>query len=131
MSDFRYIIEFMKASGDKEKMNSLLNEKRSIYSNMERDAMVVIRECANINIKIEEKEEKQDMCKAIDDMMRDARMSGEALGEARGEARGREAERKRMQEKLDEKQSQIEKERRRYEKEIEELKRQLAERQTA
>ena len=92
----------------------------------ERDAMVVIRECANINIKIEEKEEKQDMCKAIDDMMRDARMSGEALGEARGEA-----ERKRMQEKLDEKQSQIEKERRRYEKEIEELKRQLAERQTA
>ena len=131
MSDFRYIIEFMKASGDKEKMNSLLNEKRSIYSNMERDAMVVIRECANINIKIEEKEEKQDMCKAIDDMMRDARMSGEALGEARGEARGREAERKRMQEKLDEKQSQIEKERRRYEKEIEELKRQLAEKQTA
>ena len=94
-------------------------------------AMVVIRECANINIKIEEKEEKQDMCKAIDDMMRDARMSGEALGEARGEARGREAERKRMQEKLDEKQSQIEKERRRYEKEIEELKRQLAEKQTA
>ena len=97
----------------------------------EGDAMVVIRECANINIKIEEKEEKQDMCKAIDDMMRDARMSGEALGEARGEARGREAERKRMQEKLDEKQSQIEKERRRYEKEIEELKRQLAEKQTA
>ena len=130
MSDFRYIIEFMKASGDKEKMNSLLNEKHNIYSNMERDAMVVIRECANINIKIEEKEEKQDMCKAIDDMMKDARMSGEALGEARGEARG-EAERKRMQEKLDEKQSQIEKERRRYEKEIEELKRQLAEKQTA
>ena len=127
MSDFRYIIEFMKASGDKEKMNSLLNEKRSVYSNMERDAMVVIRECANINIKIEEKEEKQDMCKAIDDMMKDARMSGEALGEARG----RETERKIMQEKLDEKQNQIEKERKRYEKEIEELKRQLAERQTA
>ena len=137
MSDFRYIIEFMKASGDKEKMNILLHEKHNIYSNMERDAMVVIRECANINIKIEEKEEKQDMCKAIDDMMKDARMSGEV--------RGREAERKVMQEKLDEKQdqldekqkqlnekqSQIEKERKRYEKEIEELKRQLAEKQTA
>ena len=136
MSDFRYIIEFMKASGDKEKMNSLLNEKHNIYSNMERDAMVVIRECANINIKIEEKEEKQDMCKAIDDMMRDARMSGEALGEARGEA-----ERKRMQNQLVEKQNQLvekqnqldEKQNRldKYEKEIEELKRQLAERQTA
>ena len=111
MSDFRYIIEFMKASGDKEKMNSLLNEKRSVYSNMERDAMVVIRECANINIKIEEKEEKQDMCKAIDDMMRDAR----------------EEEHKVMQKKLDEKQNRLDK----YEKEIEELKRQLAERQTA
>ena len=122
ISDFRYIIEFMKASGDKEKMNSLLNEKHNIYSNMERDAMVVIRECANINIKVEEKEEKQDMCKAIDDMMKDARMSGEALGEARGEA-----ERKIMQKELDEKQIRLDK----YEKEIEELKRQLAERQTA
>ncbi len=137
MSDFRYIIEFMKASGDKEKMNSLLNEKRSIYSNMERDAMVVIRECANINIKIEEKEEKQDMCKAIDDMMRDARMSGEALGEARG----REVERKIMQKELDEKQNQLDEKQNqldekqirldKYEKEIEELKKQLAERQTA
>ena len=105
-----------------------IKKTNSIYLEIlkEGGAMVVIRECANINIKIEEKEEKQDMCKAIDDMMRDARMSGEALGEARGEA-----ERKRMQEKLDEKQSQIEKERRRYEKEIEELKRQLAEKQTA
>ena len=123
MSDFRYIIEFMKASGDKEKMNSLLNEKHNIYSNMERDAMVVIRECANINIKVEEKEERQDMCKAIDDMMNDARMSGEALGEARG----REVERKIMQKELDEKQIRLDK----YEKEIEELKKQLAERQTA
>ena len=109
-----------------------IKETNSIYLEIlkERDAMVVIRECANINIKIEEKEEKQDMCKAIDDMVKDARMSGEALGEARGAAKG-EAERKRMQEKLDEKQNQIEKERKRYEKEIEELKRQLAERQTA
>ena len=134
MSDFRYIIEFMKASGDKEKMNSLLNEKHNIYSNMEMDAMVVIRECANINIKVEEKEERQDMCKAIDDMMNDARMSGEALGEARGEARGREAERKIMQKELDEKQSQLDEKQIRldkYEKEIEELKKQLAERQPA
>ena len=109
----------------------------------EGDAMVVIRECANINIKIEEKEEKQDMCKAIDDMMRDARMSGEALGEARGEA-----ERKRMQNQLvekqnqldekqnqlDEKQNQLDEKQNRldkYEKEIEELKKQLAERQPA
>ena len=91
--------------------------------------MVVIREFANINIKIEEKEEKQDMCKAIDDMMRDARMSGEALGEARGEA-----ERKRMQNQLVEKQNQLDEKQNRldkYEKEIEELKRQLAEKQTA
>ena len=111
-------------------MNSLLNEKHNIYSNMERDAMVVIRECANINIKIEEKEEKQDMCKAIDDMMKDARMSGEALGEARG----REAERKRMQNQLVEKQNQLDEKQNRldkYEKEIEELKKQLAERQPA
>ena len=108
-----------------------IKKTNSIYLEIlkERDAMVVIRECANINIKIEEKEEKQDMCKAIDDMMRDARMSGEALGEARGEA-----ERKRMQNQLVEKQNQLDEKQNRldkYEKEIEELKRQLAERQTA
>ena len=51
------------------------------------------------------------MCKAIDDMMRDAR----------------EEEHKVMQKKLDEKQNRLDK----YEKEIEELKRQLAEKQTA
>ena len=70
------------------------------------------------------------MCKAIDDMMRDARMSGEALGEARG----REVERKIMQKELDEKQNQLDEKQNRldkYEKEIEELKKQLAERQTA
>ena len=106
-----------------------IKKTNSIYLEIlkEGGAMVVIRECANINIKVEEKEERQDMCKAIDDMMNDARMSGEALGEARGEARGREAERKIMQKELDEKQNRLDK----YEKEIEELKRQLAERQTA
>ena len=108
-----------------------IKKTNSIYLEIlkEGGAMVVIRECAKINIKIEEKEEKQDMCKAIDDMMRDARMSGEALGEARGEA-----ERKRMQNQLVEKQNQLDEKQNRldkYEKEIEELKRQLAERQTA
>ena len=88
--------------------------------------MVVIRECANINIKIEEKEEKQDMCKAIDDMMRDARMSGEALGEAR-ELDEKQNQLDEKQNQLDEKQIRLDK----YEKEIEELKKQLAERQTA
>ena len=58
------------------------------------------------------------MCKAIDDMMKDAR----------------EEEHKVMQKKLDEKQSQLDEKQNRldkYEKEIEELKRQLAEKQTA
>ena len=97
-----------------------IKKTNSIYLEIlkEGGAMVVIRECANINIKIEEKEEKQDMCKAIDDMVKDARMSGEARGEA---------ERKIMQKELDEKQNRLDK----YEKEIEELKKQLAERQTA
>ena len=97
-----------------------IKKTNSIYLEIlkEGGAMVVIRECANINIKIEEKEEKQDMCKAIDDMMRDAR----------------EEEHKVMQKKLDEKQSQLDEKQNRldkYEKEIEELKRQLAEKQTA
>ena len=125
MSDFRYIIEFMKASGDKEKMNSLLNEKRNIYSNMERDAMVVIRECANINIKVEEKEEKQDMCKAIDDMMKDAREEEHKVMQKKLDEKQNQLDEKQSQ--LDEKQNRLDK----YEKEIEKLKRELANRQSA
>ena len=39
-------------------MNSLLNEKRSIYSNMERGCHGGNKECANINIKIERRKSK-------------------------------------------------------------------------
>ena len=115
----------MKASGDKEKMNSLLNEKHNIYSNMERDAMVVIRECANINIKVEEKEEKQDMCKAIDDMMKDAREEEHKVMQKKLDEKQNQLDEKQSQ--LDEKQNRLDK----YEKEIEKLKRELANRQSA
>ena len=91
----------------------------------ERDAMVVIRECANINIKIEEKEEKQDMCKAIDDMMKDAREEEHKVMQKKLDEKQNQLDEKQSQ--LDEKQNRLDK----YEKEIEELKRQLAEKQTA
>ena len=91
----------------------------------ERDAMVVIRECANVNIKIEEKEEKQDMCKAIDDMMKDAREEEHKVMQKKLDEKQNQLDEKQSQ--LDEKQNRLDK----YEKEIEELKRQLAEKQTA
>ena len=91
----------------------------------EGDAMVVIRECANINIKIEEKEEKQDMCKAIDDMMKDAREEEHKVMQKKLDEKQNQLDEKQSQ--LDEKQNRLDK----YEKEIEELKRQLAEKQTA
>ena len=104
-----------------------IKKTNSIYLEIlkEGGAMVVIRECANINIKIEEKEEKQDMCKAIDDMMKDAREEEHKVMQKKLDEKQNQLDEKQSQ--LDEKQNRLDK----YEKEIEELKRQLAEKQTA
>ena len=118
-----------------------IKKTNSIYLEIlkEGGAMVVIRECANINIKIEEKEEKQDMCKAIDDMMKDAReeehkVMQKKLDEKQNQLDEKQNQLDEKQNQLDEKQSQLDEKQNRldkYEKKIEELKRQLAEKQTA
>ena len=51
---------------------------------IEREAALVIKTITNTAIEISEKEEKIDMCKAIDDMLSEREARGAAKGEIRG-----------------------------------------------
>lgn len=50
---------------------------------MDADAARVIRTITNMPVEIKEKEEKVDMCKAIEEIMEDSRQEGEASGALR------------------------------------------------
>lgn len=51
---------------------------------IDREAALVIKTITNTAIEISEKEEKIDMCKAIDDMLSEREARGAAKGEIRG-----------------------------------------------
>lgn len=76
-TDFREVILFCKYMGDKKKLAEII-KKESGYKNMERKAIRVIEEIANVRIKVEEKEGKGNMCEGlqgiIDDAAEEARM---------------------------------------------------------
>lgn len=73
-TDMRYIIEFLKVAKDKAGIRKLFENNRDIYSNLNIDAAIVLKECANINIIDTEKKEVVDMCKGIEDWIRDEKM---------------------------------------------------------
>ena len=72
ISDFRYIAEFMKVAQDKDRMAELLKQKYDIYSNMDTDTAIVMKECGNMEIEIDEREKKTNMCAGIQGMIDDA-----------------------------------------------------------
>lgn len=58
------------------------------YANISRESAEMIRVMTNSPIKISKKEERVDMCKALEQMMYDARTEGKAEGEAKGRTEG-------------------------------------------
>ncbi len=64
------VLKFMKLSRDKYGMQELM-ETDDAYKSMERKAVRVLSECANISIDIDSNEEAIDMCKAWSDAQRD------------------------------------------------------------
>jgi len=58
------------------------------YANISRESAEMIRVMTNSPIKISKKEESVDMCKALEQMMYDARTEGKAEGEAKGRTEG-------------------------------------------
>ncbi len=87
-SELREVLLYIKYSGDSAKIRQLLQENPR-YSEMDYAAVQVINECTHTRMKLgNRKEEKVNMCKAIDDMKREAYDQGEKIGEKRGEKKG-------------------------------------------
>ena len=85
-NDLSILFEFIKNSGNKDKLINLINSNKK-YEHVNKKTIRLINEVTNININIEEDKEEIDMCKAIEDLKKDARKEGIAEGEARGEAK--------------------------------------------
>ena len=82
-TDFRQVMEFLKYSNDKHRISELLSEG-SPYESLSTSAALVLNSCAGMGIKINQKEEKMNMCKAIQEI----RQEGEARGVEKGRAEG-------------------------------------------
>ena len=74
------VLEVMKVMEDRGKMAELMEKKSEVYARLPRDAAELIRVFAKIDIELREEEEEINMCKAIDDMMAEAREIGRAEG---------------------------------------------------
>ena len=81
-SSLREVIKYIKYSKDKEKLSRILKDNSRML--IDREAALVIKTITNTAIEISEKEEKIDMCKAIDDMLSEREARGAAKGEIRG-----------------------------------------------
>ena len=81
-SSLREVIKYIKYSKDKEKLSRILKDNSRML--IDREAVLVIKTITNTAIEISEKEEKIDMCKAIDDMLSEREARGAAKGEIRG-----------------------------------------------
>lgn len=75
-SDFKYVVDFIKHSKDKGRLKELMEENNNYFSRVPYDTAMLIKYCADIDVRVKEEKEETDMCKAIDDMMEDAREEG-------------------------------------------------------
>ena len=88
ITDFRQVMEFLKYSNDKHRISELLSEG-SPYESLSTSAALVLNSCAGMGLKINQKEEKMNMCKAIQEIRQEGREEGREEGEARGVEKGR------------------------------------------
>ena len=89
VTDFSQVMKFLKYSNDKAKMRELLREDSS-YENISTQAALVLNARAGIGIKINQKTEETNMCKAIQELQQEA--VEEAVGMAVAEAVRKERE---------------------------------------
>ena len=85
------VLEVLKVMEDREAMAELMREKSNVYERLPRDAAELLRIFAKIDMEIEEDEEEINMCRAIDEMMAEAREEGREAGMRLGEEMGRKA----------------------------------------
>ena len=70
------VLEVLKVMEDRETLAELMREKSNVYEHLPRDAAELLRIFAKIDMEIEEDEEEINMCRAIDEMMAEAREEG-------------------------------------------------------
>jgi hypothetical protein len=71
-SDLKDVLKFIKHSVSKTELANLVNCNKA-YKSLDRMAAQTISVCAGLNFNFPVGEERIDMCKAIDDMLTDAR----------------------------------------------------------
>jgi hypothetical protein len=87
-TNLREVMLFIKYSKDKNKLNELLTGDEK-FKSMDRNAAEVINTVTGSGLKLKDKEDTIDMCKAIEDMMNDSRSEGHSEGLAEGRNQGR------------------------------------------
>lgn len=92
-SDLKYVIGLMKCAGSKDKYERFIQEHKDYFSRIPKSAVDVINVCTNIKDIMKHitftcpagaEEEEADMCKALDDIMRDAEKKGVRKGVRQG-----------------------------------------------
>ena len=83
------VLEVLKVMEDRETLAELMREKSNVYEHLPRDAAELLRIFAKIDMEIEEDEEEINMCRAIDEMVAEAREVGEEAGKKIGRKEGR------------------------------------------
>lgn len=86
-SDLKAVLKFIKHSKDKHELANLVNNNQD-YKSLDRLAAQTISVCSGQNFNFPVGEERIDVCKAIDDMVTDARNEGinQGISQGRNEA---------------------------------------------
>lgn len=96
-SDLKYVLGIMRRTGSRKQYEKYIEENREYFSRIPRSAVDVIDACTNIKdikrslcytLNSESGEEETDMCKALEDIKRNALKKGIKQGEKRGERLG-------------------------------------------
>ena len=94
-SDLKAVLKFIKHSKDKQELANLVNNNQE-YKSLDRLAAQTISVCSGQNFNFPVGEERIDVCKAIDDMITDARNEGLNQGREAGREEGRDETIKKM-----------------------------------
>lgn len=119
-SSLREVLGFIKYSRDQARLGELL-QADDRFRSLDWDAALVIQACTNMKLEKKEETEECDMCKAIEDMMKDSLKEGMEKGRKEGMEKGR-------KEGMEEERANTERERMRAdlaEKEVERLREEL------
>ncbi|MDO4982474.1 MAG: Rpn family recombination-promoting nuclease/putative transposase [Eubacteriales bacterium] len=86
-TDLKNVFYYIKYSRDKEKLCEIVNRDES-FRELRRGTVEMLNEVTNSKLRISEKEETVDMCKAIEDIRNDGRAEGRVEGRAEGRILG-------------------------------------------